>query len=89
VTFATFILLIAFSLIFNGLFGFVIILSEKSSSTAKTMQLISSVLGLIVGIVVLYQPISSGVAFVWLLGLYALLTGPIQLALAHEATLKK
>ena len=84
VTFATFILLIGFSLIVNGLFRIVISLSEKLPQTLKTMLLVAGLLSLIVGVVVLFQPVSSGVAFVWLLGLYALLSGPVILAAALE-----
>ncbi len=36
------------------------------------------------GIVMLFQPVSGGVAFVWILGLYALITGPLLIALSLE-----
>ena len=89
VTYATFVLLIGFTLIFNGIFRLVISFSEKISSTMRTMLLIGGALGLLAGIVVLFQPAASGVAFVWILGLYALLTGPIMLAAAHDVPVKK
>jgi len=40
---------------------------------------------LIAGIVVLRQPVAGGIAFVWVLGLYALISGPLMIALASEA----
>jgi uncharacterized membrane protein HdeD (DUF308 family) len=86
VTFATFILLIGFTLIINGLFRVVISLSEKLPATLKTMLLIAGLLSFLVGIVVLFQPVAAGVAFVWILGLYALLTGPVILAAAFDQT---
>jgi uncharacterized membrane protein HdeD (DUF308 family) len=89
VTFATFILLIGFALIFNGLFRIVVSLSEKLPSTIKTFLLIAGVLSLGVGVFVLFQPVTSGVAFVWILGLYALITGPLMIAAANDLSHSK
>jgi uncharacterized membrane protein HdeD (DUF308 family) len=41
-------------------------------------------IAIVAGVVLLFQPESSGVAFVWILGLYALLTGPLMIALALD-----
>lgn len=89
VTFATFILLIGFTLIFRGVFDIVVAFADKMNATSRTLLLISGVIALIVGIVVLFQPVASGVAFVWLLGLWALITGPITIALAVDSNKNK
>ena len=88
VTFATFILLIGFTLIFRGVFDVVVALANKMTAQHKTLLMVAGVISFVVGIVVLYQPVSSGVAFVWLLGLYALITGPITLAVAIDSDKK-
>jgi uncharacterized membrane protein HdeD (DUF308 family) len=88
VTFATFILLIGFTLIFRGVFDMVVAFTEKMSATNRTLSLIGGAIALIVGIIVLFQPVTSGVAFVWLLGLYCLISGPIMIALAVDANKK-
>lgn len=85
VTFATFILLIGFTLIFRGVFAVVGTFLDQATTTQRTLAVISGLLALVVGIIVLFQPVSSGVAFVWLLGLYALIAGPITIALALDA----
>jgi uncharacterized membrane protein HdeD (DUF308 family) len=85
VSFATLILLIGLVLIAKGVFEVVMAMLEDMSATEKTLMIISGVLAVIVGIVVLLQPASSGVAFVWILGLYALLTGPMWIALGLDA----
>lgn len=85
VTFATFILLIGFTLIFRGVFDLVTAFTEKLTATGRTLMMIGGAISLIVGVVVLFQPAASGVAFVWLVGLYALITGPITIALAVDA----
>lgn len=85
VSFATLILLIGLVLIARGVFDVVAAMLEDMSATEKTLLIISGVLGVVVGIVVLLQPAASGVAFVWVLGLYALLTGPMWIALGIDA----
>ena len=84
VTFATLILLIGFTLIVRGVFEVVRAFTDSHNNTHRMMTIIAGVLSLVVGIVVLFQPASSGVAFVWLLGLYALITGPITIAIALD-----
>jgi uncharacterized membrane protein HdeD (DUF308 family) len=80
VAFATFILLIA-----RGIIGIVDTLFDNAGGdTSRTLTFIVSVLALVVGIVVLFQPVSSGIAFVWILGAYALIAGAIQLSVATE-----
>lgn len=86
VSFATFILLIGFTLIVRGLVEIVLGLFERGNSALfKIVMVVSGLISLGVGVVVLLQPVSSGVAFVWILGLYALITGPMFIALGSDA----
>lgn len=85
VSFATLILLIGLVLIARGVFEVVLAMLEDYSATEKTLMIIGGVLAVIVGIAVLLQPVAGGVAFVWVLGLYALLTGPMWIALGIDA----
>ena len=81
VTFATFILLIAFALIARGLFEIVEGLFEEGPSFHRLIMILVGLVAILAGIVVLFQPESAGIAFVWILGLYALITGPLLIAL--------
>jgi len=72
-------------LIARGVFEVVLALLEDYNATEKTLLVIGGVLGVVVGIAILLQPAASGVAFVWILGLYALLTGPMWIALGIDA----
>lgn len=85
VSFATLILLIGLVLIAKGVFEVVGAMLDDYSATEKTLMIISGALGVVVGIAILLQPASGGVAFVWVLGLYALLTGPMWIALGIDA----
>ena len=84
VTFATFILIIGFTLIVRGVIDVVLSFTGETTATNKTMLAIAGILSAIVGIIVLFQPAASGVAFVWLLGLFALISGPITIAAAVD-----
>ena len=85
VTFATIILLIGLVLIVRGVIEGVGTLIEKNvDATQRTLVMVASIISVVVGIIVLLQPAASGVAFVWILGLYALITGPILVALSID-----
>ncbi len=85
VTFTTFILLIGFSLIIRGVFEIVGAFTDRLMMTHRTLMVIGGVLSTVIGIVILFQPVKGGVAFVWLLGIYALIIGPITISLALDA----
>lgn len=85
VTFATLILILGFSLILRGLFNVVGAFVHKDHSYSwRMLNGILGVLGVVVGVIVLFWPVASGLAFVWLLGLYALIAGPILIAVSFD-----
>ncbi len=85
VSFATLILILGLVLIARGVFEVLMAVLEDNSATEKTLMIIGGGLAVVVGIVILLQPETSGVAFVWILGLYALLAGPMLIALGIDA----
>jgi uncharacterized membrane protein HdeD (DUF308 family) len=84
VTFTTLILLVGFFLIFNGIVEIVVALTSPDTATGKTLAIIGGVAALLAGILMLFQPATAGVAFVWILGLYGLVTGPMLIALSLD-----
>jgi len=84
VTFATLILLIGFILIIRGVFEVVEGLFEEGPSIYRIMMVIVGLLAMLAGILILFQPKAAGVAFVWILGLYALVVGALYLASGVE-----
>jgi uncharacterized membrane protein HdeD (DUF308 family) len=85
VTFATLILIIGIVLIVRGLFDLFAGVFGEGGATYRTVMIIGGLIAALAGIVLLFQPAASGVAFVWILGLYALVTGPLLVAMAFEA----
>jgi uncharacterized membrane protein HdeD (DUF308 family) len=85
ITFATLILIFGFSLIAIGLFSFAhAFTNTREASNTRTMHAILGVLGLVIGVVILLQPVAGGLAFVWVLGLYALIAGPVMIAMSTD-----
>jgi len=84
VNFRTFILLIGFTLLIRGLFEIVDGLFEDSTYMYRAVMVIGGVLAALAGILVFFQPVAAGIAFVWILGVYALIVGPLLIALALD-----
>jgi uncharacterized membrane protein HdeD (DUF308 family) len=84
VSFATLILIIGLILVARGVFEVVMGLTEDSLATHKLLVIIAGLLSAAVGVIILLQPAAGGVAFVWVLGLYALITGPVLIALGLD-----
>ncbi len=85
VSFDTLILLIGFTLIIRGVFDVVAGFLENRLATTRVMSVVVGVVSVIAGVIVLRQPESAGVAFVWILGLFALIAGPLMIAMASDA----
>ena len=85
VSFATFILLIGLTLIVRGLFDAIGTFLDERSSTHRVLLLVAGAAAVLAGIVLLLQPVAGGVAFVWVLGLYALIFGTISLVVSLDA----
>lgn len=85
-SFATFVLLIGLILIVRGVVDFVVSVFSVgiTSATYRWVTLLTGMLTILAGVIVLFQPVAGGVTFVWVLGLYALITGPMLLALAYD-----
>lgn len=84
-SFATFILILGFTLIARSLVQAVTAFTSAHSATERTLLILSSAVSALAGIVVLFQPVAGGVAFVWILGVVALVEGPILIALSMDA----
>ena len=83
--FATFILILGFTFIARGLIEAVTAFTASSSATERTLLILGGAVSTLAGIIVLFQPVAGGVAFVWILGVVALVEGPILIALSQDA----
>jgi uncharacterized membrane protein HdeD (DUF308 family) len=87
VVFSTFVTLIGFILIIRGLIELVSVVFEGfGDEVADRITLLNGFLALVAGIIVLYQTKASSLAFVWVIGVYGLIVGATQLALAKKVS---
>ncbi len=84
-SFATLILLIGITFIVRGVFDVLGTFLDGRSTSHRILLLVAGVAGLAAGIIILMQPVAGGVAFVWVMGLYALIFGVITLTVALES----
>lgn len=85
VSLATLLLVIGLTFIAHGILDLVGTFLEDLSTTQRVLTALAGLLAVAAGIILLLEPTSGGVAFVWVLGLYALLFGVLTFTLALEA----
>jgi len=85
--FSTFVTLIGFILLIRGLIELVSVVFEGfGDETADRVTMLNGFFALVAGIIVLYQTKATSLAFVWILGVYGIVVGATQLALAKRAS---
>lgn len=85
VAFGVLILLVGFMLVLYAIFEIVSALADsEGSATSKMLSVVAAIVAGLAGIFMFFQPAASGVAFVWIIGLFALINGPILIALSLD-----
>ena len=87
VTVAAFILLIGVFFLFQGLVEIVTSFRNSHDLGSKFWHIFSGFLAILVGMIVLRQPVSGGIAFTWVLGFYGLFGG--ALGISYALSLRK
>lgn len=80
-TIAAFILVVGFVFLLQGILEIIVAFIDKDA-TAKTLDIIAGILGILAGFFILRYPISGGLAFIWVIGAYGIVAGAIQIAMA-------
>jgi uncharacterized membrane protein HdeD (DUF308 family) len=83
ITALSLVLFIAFTFIVRGIFEIVMAISENPPH--KALAIVSGIFGILVGLILLRYPVGGGLAYIWVLGIYALVSGPIMLAIGLGA----
>jgi uncharacterized membrane protein HdeD (DUF308 family) len=84
VSFEVFVILIGLFLIARGILDIMRVFVDRMSGVIKTLSAVVGIAAIIAGIFVLSQPVAGGVAFVWVLGLYAIIWGTLGMAISVE-----
>ena len=81
VSVATFILVVGFIFLIQGVVELLsAFINKEVDPKNRTLLIVTGIIALLAGIVVLRYPVSSGIAFAWVLGVYALISGAITVA---------
>jgi uncharacterized membrane protein HdeD (DUF308 family) len=84
VTFKTFILVVGITFIVRGVIDILRTFLDRALASHRVLSFIAGLAGLAAGIIILLQPISGGLAFVWVIGLYALIYGIAVLVVSMQ-----
>jgi len=79
-----FIVIVGAMILARGVVDLVIAAFFTKKNESRWLWAISGILGVVAGVVLWNNPVSGGIAFVWVLGLYALIAGSINLAYAFQ-----
>lgn len=82
---ATLALLIAISFITRGVIAIVLAFSAEVSSGVRWFNVIMGGLAILAGMVVVWYPGAATLAWVWVLGFFAIVTGAMEIALGFSA----
>ncbi len=83
-SFALLVVLTGSALVVWGVVEVVLALSRNTTATGKTLSVMAGVVAVLAGVLMFFQPAASGVAFVWVVGLFALINGPLWIALSLD-----
>ena len=83
ITAALLVILLAITIFMQALYDLVIA-SYATKDEGRWMWIVTGILGIIVAIVIMVYPETSALAFVWVLGLYALVHGVVNIGYAVQ-----
>lgn len=85
-TATVFVFFIGLTFLLRGIIDLLVGLFDRDlASDDKTFRILAGIIGVLAGIIVLLNPVSAGVAVVWIIGLYAILYGSLAIAFAFRA----
>jgi uncharacterized membrane protein HdeD (DUF308 family) len=84
-TAAIFIVIIGITFLLRGIIDLLVgLFDSEQHRENKAFRILGGVLGILAGIVIFLNPVSAGVAVVWVIGLYAVLYGALAIAFAFR-----
>lgn len=84
VTVATMVALVAIVLIVQGIVDAILAFVDRKSATHVVMTLIGALVSVIVGVLIWRYPVQGTLAFLWLLGLFAIVYGTILITMGID-----
>ena len=85
VAIGTFLTVVGLLLLVRGVFDLFLAAYIIKAKDGRALWILSGVVGIVAAIVLWRYPVEAGTAFVWVLGLYALIAGIVSLIYAYRA----
>ena len=82
---ATLVLLVALSFIVRGVIGVVVAFADPDYRATRWMNVVLGGLSILAGMVIIWYPQAATLAWVWVVGLFALVSGALQIGLGFTA----
>lgn len=82
---ATLVLLIALSFIVRGVINIVVAFADPDYRATRWLTVIMGGLSILAGLVIVWYPQAATLAWVWVVGLFALISGALQIGLGFTA----
>ena len=82
---ATFVAFVAISLLVRAVLHLVEAFDSAYDAMYRTWQVVAAVVAAFAGVLIWRYPVKGTLAFVWVLGVFALINGPLMIAFALEA----
>jgi uncharacterized membrane protein HdeD (DUF308 family) len=82
---ATLVLLIALTFIVRGVVGIVVAFSDPDYRATRWLNVVLGGLSILAGLVVVWYPQAATLAWVWVVGFFALVSGALQIGLGFTA----
>jgi len=77
-----FVLAVGAIFLLQGIFTIIASIADTRDAGMRILEIVSGILGIIAGFIVLENPVTGGIAFVWVLGVYGLIAGTINISAA-------
>jgi uncharacterized membrane protein HdeD (DUF308 family) len=77
-----FVLAAGITYMIQGIFTIIASFVDTTDAGLRVLEIVSVILGIAAGFIVFRNPVSAGLAFVWVLGVYGLIAGTIRIAAA-------
>jgi uncharacterized membrane protein HdeD (DUF308 family) len=80
-TLAVFILVVGFTFLLQGILEVIVSFIEKTTSE-RVLDIVGGIFGILAGFFILRNPVTGGLAFVWVIGVYGIVVGAMAIAMA-------
>jgi len=87
VAIGTFLGIVGLLLLLRGIFDLFLSAYMMKSTEGRLLWAVSGFVGILASLIIWRYPVATGVAFIWVLGLYALIAGVLSLVYAYRARL--